>query len=51
MEGEKRRTPLLPFHSPGDGSRISFRKVVILIFNILLFGRWIKSIKPTPHKM
>jgi hypothetical protein len=23
---------------------------VILIFNILFFGRWIKSIKPSPHK-
>jgi hypothetical protein len=29
---------LLPIHSPEDGSRASFRNVVILIFNILLFG-------------
>jgi hypothetical protein len=66
MEGEKRRTPillgpldramlhhssLLPLHSPEDGSRSSFRNVVILIFNILLSGRWIKSINRSPHNI
>jgi hypothetical protein len=59
MEGDKKRevqqsrcSSLLPLHSPEDGSRASSRNVVILIsniFNILLFGRWIKSINPSPH--
>jgi hypothetical protein len=64
MEGEKARTPtllgtldrvgssLVP--TPEDGSRASFRNVMNFNFNIfnnLLFGRWIKSIKPTPHKI
>jgi hypothetical protein len=43
------------FSSPPEGrSRASFRNVVILIFNflifnILLFGRWLKSIQPSPQ--
>jgi hypothetical protein len=35
-----------------NGSTASFRNVVLSIFNILnilLFGRWIKSINPSPH--
>jgi hypothetical protein len=48
--GLSRYSSLLPLYSPEDGSRVSFRNVVILIFNILLFGRWIKSINPSPHR-
>src|SRR5215468_6692117 len=46
-----RCSSLLPLHSREDGSRASFRNFVILIFNILLFGRWIKSINPSPHNI
>jgi hypothetical protein len=42
MEGEKR---VLLF-SPSV-----HLTVMILIFNILLFGRWIKSIKPSPQSI
>jgi hypothetical protein len=33
----QRRCSLLPLHSPEGGSRASFRNVVILIFNLLIF--------------
>jgi hypothetical protein len=43
---------LLPFQSPDDESSASFRNVMIfLIFNILLFGGWIKSIKTSTHNI
>jgi hypothetical protein len=46
-----RCSSLFPLNSPEDGSRVSFRNDMILIFNILLFGRYIKSTKPSPHNI
>jgi hypothetical protein len=41
--------PLFPLLLPEDGSRTSFRNVLILIVVILFFGRWKKSKDPLLH--
>jgi hypothetical protein len=39
----------LALFTPEDGSITSFRNVVILIVDILFFGRWKKSKNPLLH--
>jgi hypothetical protein len=43
--------PPFPLFSPEDGSRTSFRNVVILTVIILFFGRWEKSKNPLLHNI